>query len=83
MKIRTHSESHIVELEDGSIWRIYPGDLDATLNWQPDADIEIERIDNDVGSHVLVSRTDNSRVRVIAASESWPVSDIKTRLKRG
>jgi hypothetical protein len=83
LKIRTHSESHIVELDDGSIWRIYPGDLDATLNWQPDADIEIERIDNDVGSHALVSRADNSRVRVIAASEDWPVSDIKTRLKRG
>jgi hypothetical protein len=83
LKIRTHSESHIVELEDGSIWRIYPGDLDATLNWQPDADIKIERIDNDVGSHALVSRADNSRVRVIAASEDWPVSDIKTRLKRG
>jgi hypothetical protein len=83
LKIRTHSESHIVELDDGSIWRIYPGDLDATLNWQPDADIEIERLDNDVGSHFLVSRADNSRVRVIAASESWPVGDIKTKLKRG
>lgn len=83
MKIRTHSESHIVELDDGSKWRIYPGDLDATLNWQPDADLAIVRTDDDIGSHVLVSASDNSRVRVIAAGESWPVGDIKTRLKRG
>src|ERR1700692_2521007 len=35
MKIRSHSESHIVELDDGSAWRVYPGDIDVTLNWQP------------------------------------------------
>jgi hypothetical protein len=27
MKIPSHSESHIVELEDGSQWRIFPGDI--------------------------------------------------------
>ena len=32
MKIRSHAESHIVELEDGSRWRIFPGDLDAALD---------------------------------------------------
>jgi hypothetical protein len=35
MKIKSHSESHIVELDDGSRWRIFPGDLDLTLNWKP------------------------------------------------
>jgi len=35
MKIKSHSESHIVELEDGSRWQIFPGDLDLTLDWQP------------------------------------------------
>jgi hypothetical protein len=33
MKIRSHSESHIVELEDGTQWRIFPGDIDVTLGW--------------------------------------------------
>ena len=35
MKIRSHShsESHIVLLEDGSRWQIFPGDLDLTLDW--------------------------------------------------
>ena len=28
MKIKSHSESHIVELDDGSRWQIFPGDLD-------------------------------------------------------
>ena len=26
MRIRSHSESHIVELDDGSRWQIFPGD---------------------------------------------------------
>jgi hypothetical protein len=26
MKIRSQSESHIVELDDGSRWQIFPGD---------------------------------------------------------
>jgi hypothetical protein len=34
MKIRSQSESHIVELEDGSRWQVLPGDLDLTLNWR-------------------------------------------------
>jgi hypothetical protein len=36
MKIRSHSESHIVELEDGSRWQIFPGDLDLTLKRRPE-----------------------------------------------
>jgi hypothetical protein len=28
MRIRSHSESHLVELDDGSRWQIFPGDLD-------------------------------------------------------
>ena len=83
MKIRTHSESHIVELDDRTKWRIFPGDLGVTLNWQPDADLKLVRIVDDVASHALVSATDNSRVRVIAASEDWPVGEVRDSLKRG
>jgi hypothetical protein len=31
MRIFSHSESHIVKLSDGSVWQIYPGDIDLTL----------------------------------------------------
>jgi hypothetical protein len=41
MKIRSHSESYIVELDDGSRWRIFAGDLDLTLNWQPETEIVV------------------------------------------
>ncbi len=83
MKIKTHAESHIVQLDNGTEWSIFPGDLDVTLNWQPDADLKLVRIDDDVSSHALISTSDDSCVRVIPASESWPVNDIKSRLKSG
>lgn len=41
MKITQHSESHLVELDDGSKWQIFPGDLDITLNWRPDTDLKL------------------------------------------
>ncbi len=81
MKIRSHSESHIVELDDGSRWQIFPGDLDLTLNWQSETELVIEPIDDEAGSHALVGA--GAKVRVIGEGESWPVRDIKSALKRG
>ena len=83
MKIRSHAESHIVVLDDGSIWRIFPGDLDVTLNWRPETDLKLIHIDDEVSSHALISEDDNSRVRVLSASENWPVTDVRTQLKDG
>ena len=53
MKITMHSESHLVELDDGSKWQIVPGDLDITLNWRPHTDLKLVRIDDEVSSHAL------------------------------
>jgi hypothetical protein len=83
MKIRKHSESHLVELEDGSKWQIFPGDLDITLNWQPDTELKLVRIANDASSHALVSVSDNSSVRVLPLDENWPVKEVKNTLKNG
>ncbi len=84
MKIRAHSESHVVELDDGSQWQIFPGDLDLTLNWKPETELSIDRIRDDaVSSHVLVNAADNTCVRVIAANESWPPAAVKNALKDG
>ena len=69
MKIRRHSESHIVELDDETTWRIFPGDLDVTLNWKPDVDLKLVRINDDACSHALI--------------ESWPTKEVKTILKDG
>jgi hypothetical protein len=81
MKIRSHSESHLVELEDGSKWQIFPGDLDVTLSWKPDAELKLVRIDDPVSSHGLVSRDDNSRVRVLPVGKQWPIEQVRTLLK--
>src|SRR3954467_12876807 len=43
MKIRAHAESHVVELDDGSQWQIFPGDLATTLSWKPETDLHLER----------------------------------------
>jgi len=83
MKIRKHSESHLVELDDGSKWQIFPGDLDVTLNWQPDTELKLVRIANDASSHALVSESDSSRVRVLPQDENWPVKEVKNTLKDG
>ena len=81
MKIRSHSESHLVELDDGSKWQIFPGDLDVTLNWQPDTDLKLVRIDDPTSSHALISGNDKSSVRVIPVGEKWPVSQVRIVLK--
>jgi hypothetical protein len=83
MKIRSHSESHVVELEDGSAWRIFPADLGLTLNWKPETELALERIEDEVASHALVSDADHSRVRVIPAGDEWPVGQVKSVLRGG
>jgi hypothetical protein len=83
MKIRAHPESHIVELDDGSQWQIFPGDLDLTLSWKPETDLELIDVDEDVSSHALVSTADKSRVRVLPVGQSWPVKHVKAILREG
>ncbi|MBR0818159.1 hypothetical protein [Bradyrhizobium liaoningense] len=83
MKIRQHAESHVVELDDGSQWQIYPGDLATTLSWKPETDLRLERNGDRTSSHVLVNAADQSRVRVIAAGDTWSDGEVKKALKGG
>jgi hypothetical protein len=81
MKIRSHSESHIVELEDGSTWQIFPGDVDITLDWRPETDLTLVPVDDEVCTHILLS--EGRPVRVVRAGESWPTSKVRSILKDG
>jgi len=81
MKIKSHSESHIVGLDDGSRWQIFPGDLGLTLNWKPETELTITPSDDDISSHMFVG--EGAKVHVIAAGESWPVKQVKSTLKDG
>ena len=83
MKIRAHAESHVVELDDGSQWQIFPGDLATTLSWKPETDLRLEPNGDRVSSHVLVNATDNSRVRVIPADGTWVDGEVRNVLKDG
>ena len=83
MKVRSHAESHLVELDDGSKWKIFPGDLDITLHWGPDTGVRVEQVGEEISSHVPVSAADVARVRVIPATKEWPVREVKKVLKEG
>lgn len=81
MKIRSHSESHIVELDDGSRWQIFPGDADVTLDWRPETELTLAPVDDAVCTHKLVSA--GGAVRVIRDGERWPVAQVKSVLRDG
>jgi hypothetical protein len=81
MRLRSHSEGHVVELEDGSRWQIFPGDADITLDWQPETDLTLLPVEDEVSSHILVS--ESGPVRVIPAGQPWPASQVKAMLKDG
>jgi hypothetical protein len=81
VKIKSHSESHIVELDDGSRWQIFPGDLDLTLSWKPETELTVVPSDDEINSHMLVNG--DAKVHVIAAGESWSVKAVKSALKEG
>ena len=83
MKIHKHPESHLEELEDGSKWQIFPGDLDVTLNWQPGTELKLVRIADDASSHALVNEADNTSVRVLPLEENWPLKEVKDILRDG
>ena len=83
MKILEHRESHIVKLDDGSTWQIFPGDIDDTLTWLPTTELRLFEINDEIASHALINSDDGTRVRVRPQGESWPAAQVKHILRRG
>jgi hypothetical protein len=73
MKIRAHSEGHIVELDDGTSWQVFPGDIDITLHWKPETVLKLVQIDDHVSSQALMSEDDEGRV-MHTFPETWIAS---------
>ncbi|MFY9827657.1 MAG: hypothetical protein WAK69_03395 [Rhodoplanes sp.] len=71
MHIKTHDTAYSVVLEDGSGWKIWPADLEATLQWEPSSDLEIQEIDDEPCTHAIVDRAHGTCVRVIEAEKDW------------
>jgi hypothetical protein len=68
MQIKKHDRSHMVELRDGSAWRIWPGDIPKTLEWRPATEIDVTDIEHEICSHALVETTKAKRVPAKRAS---------------
>jgi hypothetical protein len=83
MKILAHLESHIVKLDDGSTWQIFPGDIDHTLAWLPTTELRVFEINDEVASHALISSEDGTHIRVRPQGEEWPIARVKNILKGG
>jgi hypothetical protein len=56
--------------------------MDLTLNWKPDTEFKLVRVD-DQASSALVGLSDNSSVRVLPVDEEWSVKDVKKILREG
>src|SRR5262245_27501075 len=83
MQIRRHDRSHLVELRDGSAWRIWPGDIPKTLQWRPTTEIDVADIDDAICSHALIDRSNGSWVRVISFTAQWPAAAVRRCLRHG
>jgi hypothetical protein len=83
MQIKKHDRSHMVELRDGSAWRIWPGDIPKTLEWRPTTEIDVRDIEHEICSHALVDRANGSWVRAIRASVYWPAAAVRRSLREG
>ena len=83
MQIEKHDKSYIVKLEDGSSWRIWPGDIALTLAWSSATVLKVSEIDDEFCSHAPIDKADGSRVRVIEARKDWPVQQVRQSLKKG
>jgi hypothetical protein len=79
-RIARHDTSDVVQLIDGSRWRIWPADVATTLQWLPTSELEIEPVQDEFCSHALVNRADGSRVRVIDEQSGWPSAQVQHSL---
>ena len=70
----------IVELEDGSTWRFWPGDLAIPLLWMPSTRLAVSEINGECWTHVLIDRLHGTCVRVIEAAAAWAPEKIEASL---
>jgi hypothetical protein len=83
MRILEHPECHIVKLDDGSMWQIFPGDIDHTLKWMPTTELRLFELNDEVASPALINSDDGIHVRVRPPGERWPVARVKHILSQG
>ena len=80
MRIKKHEKSYIVELEDGSAWRIWPADLAMTLHRMPSTRLAVQEIGDEHWTHVLIDRLHGTCIRVIEAAAVFAPEQIEASL---
>lgn len=83
LSIKRHDTSDVVELSDGSTWRIWPADVAATLAWLPTTRIKVVAVEHMLCSHVLVSQADGMKVKAKDGCDPWPARPVRRALARG
>ena len=76
--LRNTRRANIVELEDGSAWRIWPGDL--AIPWISSTRLAVSEIHDEHWTHVLIDRLHGTCVRVIEAEEDFAPEEIEASL---
>jgi hypothetical protein len=76
MQIKKHDRSHMVELRDGSAWRIWPGDISKTLRSaraDPLLNFQVLLVKT-AKAQFLISRRSEGASIPIAPQRSWGAS---------
>lgn len=73
MRIRKRENSCIIELDDGSAWRVWPDDVERTKAWKYSTRLSVYKFNGDFCTHVLFDRLQGICVRAVNAAERcWP-----------
>ena len=83
MRIKRHDKSDTVELADGSLWRIWLGDIEFTLKWLPTTELQVRKIEDPFCTYALVDPSEGTSVRVIEGKADWPVGQVQRALEKG
>jgi len=76
MLIDVHEDGEILEMLDGTRWRVWPGDIPTTAIWLPTTSIEIQKIEHEFCSHALLKLPGRQLAKAIPADREWPVKEI-------
>lgn len=82
MRIVEQDKSDIVELADGSRWRIWPEDIALTLEWSVQPEIEFIVIQNETCTHALIDQSNGSQIRVVEEESIWRPEKVRELLRR-
>lgn len=72
MRIRKRKDRCIIELDDGSAWRVWPDDVVRTKEWKYSTRLVVYKFNGDFCTHVLFDRLQGICVRAVSATEQCP-----------